>query len=201
MQEKHWQKIWALVDNTPAIRQSFPLKSLLDAGIDAHFDEVEIISAFAGGEQQILETLNSIIAIWDQTFFVVKPYRDTKDRFFITEIDELITQLEDNQMTVQTSMGSKYVAEIRDDVEAWEKKLGYISDCIDEWLIFQKSWMYLENIFNAEDIQKQLPAEAKQFMLVDKFWKDIMIRTKKTPKVVEACSSNVLLERFQGSNR
>ena len=61
-----------------------------------HFDEVEIISAFAGGEQQILETLNSIIAIWDQTFFVVKPYRDTKDRFFITEIDELITQLEDN---------------------------------------------------------------------------------------------------------
>jgi hypothetical protein len=51
MVEKHWQKVWALVDGTPAIRQSFPLKSLLDAGIDAHFDEVEIISAFAGGEQ------------------------------------------------------------------------------------------------------------------------------------------------------
>ena len=50
MQEKHWQKIWALVDGTPAVRQSFPLKSLLDAGIDAHFDEVEIISAFAAGE-------------------------------------------------------------------------------------------------------------------------------------------------------
>jgi len=55
-------------------------------------------------------------------------------------------------MTIGTSMGSKYVAEIRDEVEAWEKKLGYISDCIDEWLVFQKAWMYLENIFNAEDI-------------------------------------------------
>jgi len=93
-------------------------------------------------------------------------------------------------------MGSKFVAEIRDEVEMWEKKLGYISDCIDEWLVFQKSWMYLENIFNAEDIQKQLPAEAKMFQLVDKFWKDIMIRTKKNPLVTEACASQVLLERF-----
>jgi dynein heavy chain len=77
-------------------------------------------------------------------------------------------------MTIGTSMGSKYVAEIREDVESWEQKLAYISDCIDEWLVFQKAWMYLENIFNAEDIQKQLPAEAKQFQLVDKFWKDHM---------------------------
>jgi len=134
--------------------------------------------------------------LWEETFFVCRQYRDTKDRFFITEIDELITQLEDNQMTIQTSMGSKFVAEIRDEVEMWEKKLGYISDCIDEWLVFQKSWMYLENIFNAEDIQKQLPAEAKMFQLVDKFWKDIMIRTKKNPLVTEACASQVLLERF-----
>mmetsp|Transcript_11712 Transcript_11712/g.17853 ORF Transcript_11712/g.17853 Transcript_11712/m.17853 type:complete len:332 (-) Transcript_11712:8215-9210(-) len=104
-------------------------------------------------------------------------------------------------MTVQTSMGSKYVAEIRDEVEAWEKRLGYISDCIDEWLIFQKSWMYLENIFNAEDIQKQLPNEAKLFVGVDKFWKDTMLRTKKNPLVTDACSSEALLGRFQGNNK
>jgi dynein heavy chain len=60
-------------------------------------------------------------------------------------------------------MGSKFVAEIRDEVELWEKKLAYISDVFDEWLVFQKSWMYLENIFNAEDIIKQLPNEAKMF--------------------------------------
>lgn len=57
-------------------------------------------------------------------------------------------------MTVQTMMGSKHVVEIRDDVETWEKRLGYISDVIDEWLVFQRTWMYLENIFNSEDIQK-----------------------------------------------
>ena len=33
-------------------------------------------------------------------------------------------------------MGSKHVTEIRAMVEEWEKKLGYISDVIDEWLTF-----------------------------------------------------------------
>lgn len=51
-------------------------------------------------------------------------------------------------------MGSKYVTEIRPKVEEWEKNLGYISDVIDEWLTFQRQWMYLENIFSADDIQK-----------------------------------------------
>ena len=98
-------------------------------------------------------------------------------------------------------MGSKYVAEIRDDVEQWEKRLGYISDVIDEWLVFQKSWMYLENIFNAEDIQKQLPNEARQFMQVDKFWKDHMGRTKKNSLVTEVCQSEALLGKFQNNNK
>ena len=49
-------------------------------------------------------------------------------------------------------LGSKYVNAIRDNVEDWEKKLSYISDVIDEWLACQRQWMYLENIFSAEDI-------------------------------------------------
>jgi hypothetical protein len=76
------------------------LHQLLQAGIDTHFEKVEEISAFAAGEANILKTVSEISAVWDETFFTVKPYRDTKDRFFITEIDDLITALEDHQMTV-----------------------------------------------------------------------------------------------------
>lgn len=66
-------------------------------------------------------------------------------------------------MTVSTMMGSKFVTEIKASVEQMEKKLVYLAYLIDEWLKFQRQWMYLENIFNAEDIIKQLPAEAKLF--------------------------------------
>jgi dynein heavy chain, axonemal len=74
-------------------------------------------------------------------------------------------------------------------VEVWEKKLLLISEILDEWLSCMRQWMYLENIFNAEDIQKQLPAETTKFMQVDKFWKDIMQKTNKRPLVQDACGN------------
>jgi len=55
---------------------------------------------FAAGEASILATIAEIKSIWDETFFTCRQYRDTKDRFFITEIEELMQNLEDNQMTV-----------------------------------------------------------------------------------------------------
>lgn len=115
---------------------NFSLQMLLDQKLDARLEAVEAISAQAGGEAGILRTIAEIREVWDGTHYCVRGYRDTKDRYYISEIEELVTQLEDHQMTVQTAMGSKYVAEIREQVEEWEQRLGYISDCLDEWLVF-----------------------------------------------------------------
>ena len=64
----------------------------------------------------------------------------------------MITLIEDDSMVVSTCMGSKFVTEIREEVEEWEASLGYLGFLIDEWISFQRQWMYLENIFNAADI-------------------------------------------------
>lgn len=61
--------------------------------------------------------------------------------------------------------------------------------------------MYLENIFNAEDIQKQLPQEAKLFQAVDKFWKDHMKLYKGYPQIFNVTRNPLLLGRFQNSNK
>jgi dynein heavy chain len=45
-----------------------------------------------------------------------------------------------------------------------------------------------------------LPTEAAKFKIVDKFWKDTMIRAKKNPLVTDVCASDALLGRFQGNN-
>lgn len=36
---------------------------------------------------------------------------------------------------------------------------------------------------------------------MDKFWKDIMIRTKKNSLIIEACGSDALLSKFQNANK
>lgn len=183
--------------------RSFTFQQLLDEGLADHKEKVEETSAQATGEATITATIEEIKKIWDELCFVVMNYRDTKDRFLITEIDDIITQLEDHQMSVQTMMGNRYVNEpsIKALVEEWEKRLSYISDVIEEWLAFQRQWMYLENIFNAEDIQKQLPQETKSFQGVDKFWRDKMIQTKKQPLILDAvCASEGLLIRLRKMN-
>ena len=60
-------------------------------------------------------------------------------------------------------LGTRFVQNIKDQVELWDKKLQLIGQTIDEWLSFQRNWMYLENIFSASDIQKQLPTETQKF--------------------------------------
>lgn len=49
----------------------------------------------------------------------------------------------------------------------------------EQWTNCQTNWLYLEPIFSAPDIQRQLPAEAKMFLIVDKSWKAVMRRTAK----------------------
>lgn len=63
---------------------------------------------------------------WTEIAFTIIPYRDSKERFLVGELEDLMTQLEDDQMQVSSMMGSKYVAIIRDEVEKWEKNLTYI---------------------------------------------------------------------------
>lgn len=124
-----------------------------------------------------------------------------KDRFIIgKEVEEIIQTLEDDQMTVGNCMGSRYVVDIRSEVEQWENRLSIIGFVIDEWLTFQKSWMYLENIFTAEDMIKALPKESKMFGQVDKFWKELMNTVRKSPNVQETAYSQALLSKFQRNN-
>lgn len=52
----------------------------------------------------------------------------------------------------------------------------------------QRNWLYLESIFSAPDIQRQLPAEAKMFMTVDKSWKEIMRKVYRLPNALRAAT-------------
>jgi dynein heavy chain len=69
-------------------------------------------------------------------------------------------------MSLQTMAGSRFVAVVREDVDIWDAKLNLVSELMDEWLTFQRNWSYLETIFSAPDIQKQMPMESKVLILI-----------------------------------
>jgi len=64
----------------------------------------------------------------------------------------------------------------------------------------QRSWMYLQPIFDSADIQKQLPKEYKRFSTVDKNWRATMDAARRNPSCIDFCNQRKVLERFQESN-
>lgn len=47
-------------------------------------------------------------------------------------------------------------------------------DVLEEWLICQRSWLYMEPIFSSDDINRQLPVEGKRYQTVERTWRNIM---------------------------
>ena len=70
---------------------------------------------------------------------------------------ELIEKLEDSQMTLGSMATNRYSAPFRDEVQGWIIKLSTVSEIIEQWLMVQNMWMYMEAVFSGGDIVKQLP--------------------------------------------
>eukprot|EP00965_Chrysotila_dentata_P217137 6189805-Pleurochrysis_carterae.AAC.8 len=58
-------------------------------------------------------------------------------------------------------------------------KLAASQEVISEWLGCQRNWMYLQPIFDSDDINRQLPAEGKRFSSVDRLWRKTLERVQK----------------------
>ena len=159
-----------------------------------HTEEIEEISGQASGGADLEVMLKKVEHAWKTTEFVVLPHRDIKDVFILGGTDEIQVQLDDSRVAMATIMSSRYVGPIKERVDEWSKNLNLMNDCLEEWLNCQRNWLYLESIFSAPDIQRQLPAEAKMFTAVDKSWKEIMRKVQRLPNALRSFTGPGLLE-------
>ena len=64
---------------------------------------------------------------------------------------------------------------VQDKVVLWVRRLDVLEKTLESWTACQRTWMYLETIFVAPDIQQQLPEDAKAFKIVDTMWRQHML--------------------------
>lgn len=76
-------------------------------------------------------------------------------------------------------LGSPFIKPLEEEAREWSSRLQSIQDILDEWLKMQATWLYLESIFNSEDIIAQMPEEGRKFGIVDAIWKEIMLNAVK----------------------
>jgi dynein heavy chain len=204
MRPRHWENVFKKI-NLPwkgASSVSSMSLSMLEAnGVFDHKEFIAEISANASGEFALEQSLDTVIAAWDGMLLPIMNHRNQKDLWILADVADVITMIEDHSVTISTMMGSRFVVGIRDKIEVWEKKINLAADTVDEWLQVQRAWMYLENIFSAEDIQAQLPTEAGKFKQVDKFWKDVFRKVRQSFKLaMDAFHIPELLSKLKWAN-
>jgi dynein heavy chain len=168
MKPRHWEKIFKAIKQPYFDGLDFTLSGMIEDGILDHSELVSEVSGTSSGEAQLEDSLIAVASGWENMDFVTINYRDVPGIYVLGGLDDIFTLLEDNQVTLQTMTGSRFITGVKQEVDVWEKRLALLSETLDEWVQCQKTWMYLETIFGAPDIQKQLPAETQKFMTVDK---------------------------------
>ena len=200
LKQRHWQQIHDLVGEELIRDETFTLGTLLELNIFSKREAIEEISVQATNEATLEDMLKKVENNWRELDYQLLPYKDTKDMFILGGIDEVMEKLEDSQVTISTIRGSRFQGPIKPQVDEWYRLLQLFAETLDEWIQCQRNWMYLETIFSAPDIQRQLPNEAKMFQQVDKSFKEVMRTTNSRPNAMKATTGPGLLAAFQQNN-
>ena len=187
LKDRHWEQIHELVGCEIQGQTELTLQDLITKGVTGFQEDIAAIATTAQQEAILEEMMAKVTNIWTIMQLEVKPYKEVKDLYILGDTSEVVANLDDCLVTINTVLGSRYVGGIRNFVDSWRSKLMHFSETLDEWLTCQRNWMYLETIFSSPDIVRQLPVSAKTFQAVDKSWKSIMKATFDEPNALKAC--------------
>ncbi|XP_063775070.1 dynein axonemal heavy chain 14 isoform X3 [Pseudophryne corroboree] len=201
LQARHWDVIHFTIGRMITRDKNFTLGSLLELRIFQHKDKITDISTTATNEATLQGMLDKVVSLWNKTNFKLTAHQsELSEILLIASAEDITAQLEESQVTLSTVKSSRYCQPIKNIVDEWDRKLSLFARTMEEWMRCQRNWLYLEQIFLASDIQRQLPAEAKLFSQVDLSWKELMNYTKDRPNALRAATVPGVLEVLQTNN-
>ena len=202
MRDRHWDALSSELkfeirpDANYTLRHATETQKLHEPKV---LERVQKVCERALKEYAIQKSLDDMFAAWAGQDFEVMPYRATGTSV-IKLSDEVNTLLDDHIVLTQQFSFSPYKGPFEERITDWERKLRLVQEVTTEWLGCQRNWMYLQPIFDSEDINRQLPAEGKRFSSVDRQWRKTLDRVTKKPAILEFCDDDELLEQWIKSN-
>ncbi|PSC73956.1 flagellar outer dynein arm heavy chain gamma [Micractinium conductrix] len=195
IRDRHWKDLQVITGKELNLAEDvFKLQHLLDADLLARRDDVEDLTNAAVKEEAIEVKLRGVAEQWAQEVFT---FADHKQRGPVVlkpaDTSELLERLEDSLMTLGSMATNRYAAPFRAEVQGWISKLSTVSETLEQWLMVQSMWQYMEAVFSGGDIVKQLPQEAKRFQNIDKNFMKVIQHASDTLNVVDTCVSTELL--------
>lgn len=202
MRDRHWDAISADLKFELRPDDRFTLRDATD-GLRLHepktLELVQKVGDRALKEYAIEKALRDMQAAWVDLKFETMPYRST-GTCVVKVSDEVNSLLDDHIVLTQQFSFSPFKGPFEEEISIWERKLRLTQEVTTEWLSCQRNWMYLQPIFDSDDINRQLPAEGKRFTGVDRMWRKTIERVKKAPHLMTFCDDDELLEQWIKAN-
>eukprot|EP01035_Chromulina_nebulosa_P017367 gene17367-22915_t len=159
LKDRHWDKIYDLIKVDIKNETDFSLTDLINEGVTKYQEDISIIATAALQESILEEMMLKVTTIWEKLEFEVKPYKDVKDLYILGDVTEVTSALDDSLVTVNTVLGSRYVAGLVD----------YDAKSRDEWIflhpgqvvatVAQMTWARgTESSLRAKDSTKRMIA-------------------------------------------
>ena len=164
-----------------------------------HLEICSEVGEKAYREAKIEEQLKGIEMKWKEIFFVLTEHKLTHLPT-IANWNEINKELDTDIMDVQQLDLSPFKGPFAEQISKWNKDLLLISSVLEEWNKCQKSWIYLQPVFDSGDIAKDIPYEHKKFKMTDRMWQDLMNGLKTNNNVKQCCSMEGLYEKLKEAN-
>ncbi|KAK7201712.1 dynein heavy chain [Novymonas esmeraldas] len=191
MSERHWSQLSKELGH--GVEPGVTLHTLDDVvrmNLTQQNDVLMRISEIAQREFHIEMSLAKMKREWGEMRMGVVSYKATGS-FVVAKdvVDQTQEKLDDQTLLTQSLAFSPFKQLFEDEITKWEASLKLVQDVLDAWLRCQKSWLYLEPIFQSEDISRQLPLEYKRFQVVNKNWKFLTNKAHEVDRTMEFCTT------------
>ena len=191
--ERHWAKLTEIfsINLDPA---TMSMRFLIGQRLyeSEKLSKIKGVSDYAVKEYAIQTTLENLENEIKGAEFSTLMYKDTNTHI-LRGIDELVSQFEEFSIKVAALRVNHFAQNFNERVSKVEKDIKIVEDVLEEWTKAQKSWMYLEPIFQSEDISKQMPAESQSFQALDSFYRQSMKSIVQDPSVIRIAKRDGLL--------